>query len=340
MNKNTALIGLAVIGVIVAGILVFANNNSGDFKFSGLLGSSNEATAQKAIDYINNSGLSSSPASLVSTSEESGLLKIKIKIGANEFDSYVTKDGKLLFPQAIDISQSDANDSAATTNNQPTEEQKQQAASAIEKTDNPMLEAYVVSRCPYGIQMQRAMAEAVKTQPSLAQYIKVRYMGDVSNGKVTAMHGDAEATENLRQICIREEQPVKYWDYVACQMQAGDTAGCEKSTGVDSAKLNSCVSSPSKGVAYAQKDFDLNTKYSVTGSPALVLNGANVSEFNFGGRSADAVKSIVCAAFNSDPGFCSVDLKTSQAAVSFSVTYEGAGGSGTGNNDADCAVAK
>ena len=152
-------------------------------------------------------------------------------------------------------------------------------------------------------------------------------MGDISNGEITAMHGDEEAQENLRQICIREEQPVKYWDYVSCQMKAGDTTGCEAPTGVDSAKLAACVSTASRGLAYAQEDFDLNTKYSVTGSPTLILDESEISEFNFGGRSAEAVRTMVCAAFNSEPSFCATTLNEATAATSFSETYTSASGS-------------
>ena len=63
-----------------------------------------ERVAKKVIDYINNNQLSSTTASLGGVSEESGLVKVKIKIGANSFDSYATKDGKFLFPQAFDMS--------------------------------------------------------------------------------------------------------------------------------------------------------------------------------------------------------------------------------------------
>ena len=91
------------------------------------------------------------------------------------------------------------------------------------------------------------------------------------------MHGPEEGAENLRQICIREEQPAKYYNYLACYMQKttatassgmplGDSTSCQASTGVDTAKLNACVADPSRGLAYAQKDFDLDTKYNVQGS--------------------------------------------------------------------------
>jgi hypothetical protein len=192
----------------------------------------------------------------------------------------------------------------------------------ITKSNSPVLEAYVVSRCPFGLQMQRAMSEAIKNMPDLAKYMKVMYMGSVtSDGKnITAMHGEAEAKENLRQICIREEQSGKYWNYVSCQMKSsGQEVACEKSTGVDSSKLSSCMSDSNRGVAYAKKDFEGQNKYRVTGSPTMVLGNAVVSENSFGGRSADGIKSMVCAGFNNQPSFCATKLSTSPVASSFSV---------------------
>lgn len=210
---------------------------------------------------------------------------------------------------------------AVAQQQQPINNQQAKVPTTVQKSDSPVLEAYVVARCPYGIQMQRAMADAVKNIPALAQYVKVRYIGSASGSTITSMHGPAEATENLRQICLREEQPAKYWPYVSCQMKSGDTSGCESSTGVDSAKLSACTSDPSRGVAYAQKDFALDNQYSIQGSPTLILNGAQISESSYGGRSSDGVKAMVCAAFNSQPSFCSTQLTTAQASASFSQAY-------------------
>ena len=44
--------------------------------------------------------------------------------------------------------------------------QQAPAVKTAEKNDNPVLEAYVVSRCPFGIQMQRVMADVIKNIPS------------------------------------------------------------------------------------------------------------------------------------------------------------------------------
>src|SRR5574343_1730442 len=85
------------------------------------------------------------------------------------------------------------------------------------------------------------------------------------------------------------------------------------------------MSDPSRGVAYAKKDFNGQNKYNVSGSPTLVLNESNASEFDFGGRNSEAIKSMVCASFNSQPSFCSQKLATADAATSFSADYSKAG---------------
>lgn len=326
MGKNAILIAVAAVAIIITAGLIYANSGS-EFSLSGIFGESPQKIGAQVVKYINDNQLAQTPATLVKVSEESGLVKVTIKIGTQQFDSYATKDGKLLFPQAITMAPAKNGGSQSSSNSSQAE---------VSKTDSPKLEAYVVSRCPYGLQMQRAIAEAIKGIPSLAQYVTVKYMGSVSSdGKsITAMHGDAEAKENLRQICIRDEQANKYWSYVSCQMKTGDTAGCEKSTGVDSGKLASCISDPKKGVAYAKKDFDLNTKYNITGSPTLILNTTQIDETGYGGRSADGVKSMVCAAFKNKASFCNTKLSTTAAASSFSETYESSGNSG--NNDASC----
>lgn len=335
ITKNTMLLGIAVIAILIVGVLIVADNKS--FKIPGF-GPSDEEIAKTAIEYLNKNVLSGQTAILEETSQASGLIKVKIKIGENEYDSYISKDGKLLFAEAIEIK-------ADTTAGEDTNTEGTQTCESLEKTDTPQLEAFVVSRCPFGLQMQRMIAEAIKGAPELASKIKVRYMGAITNGKITAMHGDAEAQENLRQICIREEQPTKYWSYVSCQMKsAGKEVSCEKSTGVDSAKLKSCISDSKRGLAFAQADFTLSDSYKVTGSPTLILNGKTIEEFDadskpiFGGRTADEMRQIICCASKTEAGFCATKLNTASAASSFSETYSSTGG--TANDSANCAPAQ
>jgi len=283
---------------------------------------SKQAAAKKAVDYINNNMLQKgTTASLVEVKEESGLYKFILKIKDKEFTSYVTKDGKILFPEeGVDLTK----EPSASANNAPT---KKLTCKDIKKSDNPTLEAFVVSRCPFGLQMQRILRKVVKDIPSLAKNIRVEYIGSVQGGKISSMHGDQEAKENLRQICIREEQSDKYWDYIDCYIKKGQGDKCLAEAGVDEEKLTSCANDSARGLKYAKDDFASANKYKVRGSPTLVLEGQNVSEFDFGGRTAEAVKTLLCCAFETKPAVCSKKLSQDQAAVGLSEKYSGSGGS-------------
>ena len=345
MNRNTILVAIAIIAIIITGGLILIKSNSG-FSLSNLgFGSSPTQIGQKAVDYINNNKLSSSKVTLKSASEVSGLIKISIDVGGQAYDSYVTKDGRFLFPNTpIDMTP------AKTTSSTSAAKATAKNTSSVTKAVKPMLEAFVVSSCPYGLQMQRAIADAVKNLPALASDVVIRYIGSISNGVISSMHGPEEAAENLRQICIREEQPTKYYDYISCYMKKttataasgmplGDSPSCQASAGVDTAKLKACVSDASRGLAYAQKDFDLGTKYNVSGSPTLIMNGSPIDETSFGGRSSDGIKSMVCAGSKTQPSFCSTKLNTTEAAVSFNATYASSSGSSS-SSAANCNTAQ
>jgi len=316
------LMAIVIAGVSIAGTFFYLTRIK--TPQANLL--SPQEAAQKAINYINENLVEKGVVvSLVDVVEENGLYKFRLKMGEQEFVSYVTKDGKILFPEeGIDIEEK-------LTQEETPPEETPKTYEDIKKSDEPLLEAFVVSECPFGTQMQRILNEIVKNISSLANNIKVEYIGSIQGDKITSMHGDPEAQENLRQICLKEEQPDKYWNYIDCHIKKGEVEGCLTATGIDEAKLSNCVTDSSKGLKYAKEDFDAQEKYKVTGSPSLFLNGEKVSEFDFGGRTAEAVKTLLCYGFKTEPGACSQKLTEASAATGFSETYSQSSGSSGGS---------
>lgn len=268
--------------------------------------------------------------SIEKVTEKSGVVSFEIVFDANgqeqRYTSYITKDGKILFTSGTVLADVKANTTAGQ------QETPKMTCKDLKKADTTKVTAFVVSNCPFGLQMQRVMAKAITEQPLLAQSLDVKYIGSIENGKITSMHGDDEAKENLRQICIRDEQPTLYWPYVSCYMKAGKTDECIASTGVDNAKLTACTTDVSRGLAYAQKDFDIANKYKISASPTMLGNdGQIVSEFDFGGRTADAMKQLVCCSSKTQGEYCKNDLSKDSVASSFSETVEGNGSNAAAN---------
>ncbi|MBN2094849.1 MAG: hypothetical protein JW727_02275 [Candidatus Aenigmarchaeota archaeon] len=329
------IVGLAIGGLMFSAMGSKEANTTADPAQLNAVGS-------KAVDFITANLISEGDTIVllnVSPVENTGIYQVKVNYTSGPYsqiiDSYATKDVELLCPSGILTAEFEAM-MQEQEQEQQQEEQKdpEEVCAQLAKAEKPVLEAYVVSNCPFGLQMQRIMYAIVQNTPEAAQYLTVRYMGEVSNGKVTSMHGDAEAQENLRQICIREEQSDKYWGYVGCYMQEGKSEDCLTSAKVDKAKLEECMSDASKGVEYAKEDFELSDKYQVTGSPTLIMNQERVSEFDFAvdgadGRSAEAAKNLLCCGFNTKPAFCSTELAKTRAATMYSDGYDGAGSTGS-----------
>lgn len=256
------------------------------------------------------------------------MLNLNISGQDQKFTSYMTKDGKIFFTGGSKISE--LGKTAGTAEQQ----QPKLTCADVKKADTPKLTAFVVANCPFGLQMQRVMNKAIAEQPALASLLEVKYIGAIENGKITSMHGDEEAQENLRQICIREEQKNLYWPYVSCYMKAqGQSTSCLSQTGVNVANVNACMTDAKRGNAYAQKDFDLANKFTIGSSPTLLVNDTQiVSEFDFGGRTADALKQVSCCASTKEGAYCSKALSTDQIATSFSATEVAAAGAADAAN--------
>ena len=155
---------------------------------------------------------------VTSVKETNGVYEFVLSLQNQTYTSYITKDGKILFTSGVkldEIGKKPATTAAPTT--------KPMTVNDLKKSDKPTLTAYVVSNCPYGLQTQRLFKNVLSEAPNISDSLKVKYIGSIVDGKITSMHGDAEAQENLKQICIRDEQPTLYWPYVNCYMQEGKT---------------------------------------------------------------------------------------------------------------------
>ena len=184
-SKNLIPLAIVIAGLLVAGALVYVNQGKVGGKVSE--GLSPQQAAEKAINYINQNVLQQgTTASLVNVTEENGVYKFRLKIGEQEYDSYVTKDGNLLFTEGVNIEQNPASaqEGAETTGE-------------VQKRDTPDVKLFVMSYCPYGLQAQKMFLpvyDLLKNKAEMGVYF-VNYI----------MHGKQEIDENLRQYCIQKE---------------------------------------------------------------------------------------------------------------------------------------
>src|SRR3989344_755635 len=204
VNKNTWLIVAAIALVVLAGVLVAGKLFVGNMQ--------TDALAKKAVDYINANGLAGQgqTAVLQGASEESGLVKVKLQIGSGTFDSYITKDGKLLFPQAITLSGAGAltgDNTTPPTTTQPADASKVDIAGDpfIGSATAPALMVFWTDyQCPFC-----KLAEQNAIEPIVGEYVNTGKLKIVF--KEYAFLGDDSYTLAKWSQAVWEAAPAKYY---------------------------------------------------------------------------------------------------------------------------------
>ena len=332
---------LAGVAIIFAVLFIVSTatggfgGNSGSATTTGKIITADEAKA-KATTVIQ--GLVQGQTVTIKSVEDKGsIYALSIDVGGQQFNSYITKDGTLLFPSAVDTTGAAATPTAGETATQP-------QPTSVPKTDKPVVELFVMSHCPYGTQSEKGILPAVRTLGDKIDF-KIRFV-------YYAMHGEKEVKEQLVQYCIQKEEPTKYLPYLACFLndsagqgnEAASTA-CIASTKVDTAKVDACKIATDKEFSVMANlndqaswlsgrfpkfntDLALNTKYAIQGSPTLVINGAQSNA----GRDAASYLKGICAAFTTAPAECNTQLSTTSPGPGFGYDSVGAA------NAAGCGV--
>ncbi len=275
-----------------------------------------EAVKTLVENYINTNLMAAgSTAKIDSVVKEGGLYKIMVNIGgAQKVESYATLDGKLFFPQAMKIGES-TDTASADTASAPT------TPVDVPKTNKPVVELFVMAYCPYGTQMEKGILPAAAALGNKIDF-KIKFND-------YAMHGEKELDENLTQYCIQKDENSKFSNYLTCFLKDSQSAPCLDSAKIDKNKLASCVAATDKAFSVkanfkSNTDFrgtypgfnvqkEDNAKYSVGGSPTLVINGKEVQS----GRDSATLLKTICAAFNNEPKECQTTLSSVSPSAGF-----------------------
>jgi len=277
---------LLVVSLFTSGNMIFTSANN---------------VGETAIDFINSDLLQGqATATLEDISLENGLYKLTVLVMGQTNLIYVTKDGKLMFVSPpIPIT--------------GVEQVEEPQIPEVPKSDEPEIELFVMSHCPYGTQAEKGILPVVKL------------LGDKIDFKLKfvyyAMHpAQDEPQEQVRQHCIQEEQNDKFLDYLECFLEDGDSDRCITEIGIDD--LTECTERIDQefDITVNLEDESLwlngrfplfnihkedNEEYSIGGSPTLVINGEIISV----ARDSVTLLETICSAFNEAPEECNTVLE-------------------------------
>ena len=268
---------------------------------------SGQDASQRAITFLNENLLQGGVVAKATGVEEAKgyeLYKIKLDVGGREYDSYVTKDGRFLFPTAVDTTEKI--EAPAAQPQQPEE---------IPKTDKPAIGIYVMSFCPFGNQAEDTMLPVYNLFKDKVDW-KVHYIVSVSGDTVRSLHGQPETNQNIREVCVKRDYGMDaFWKFMTyVNKNCGSDGSCweeaAKQAGADSKKIQACFDKD--GLSLMKAEGAATDAAGASGSPTLLINGVqSKSVYQYG--NSEAYKAAICSAFTNPPAECQQALGTQTA---------------------------
>lgn len=166
------------------------------------------------------------------------------------------------------------------------------------------LEFFVMSKCPYGVQVEKAVAPVLEQLGGNVEF-HLAFIGDKKGDELTSMHGPSEVTGDIAQLCARDIAPDKYMKMIACQ--DNDPAhvdtnweSCGKQAGIDTGAVKACMDA-GKGKELLAASFEESKQRGASGSPTMFLNG---KPYQGGRKSKDFLRAICNSFDGTKPAAC------------------------------------
>ena len=153
-------------------------------------------------------------------------------------------------------------------------------ASRIARMGKPTLELFVMSYCPYGVQVEEKLIPIIKEFGDAIDF-KLQFIAqekeEPSAQDITpfvSLHGYPEVAENIRQLLIVEEYPDKYLDYILCRGKKLDKSweDCAQKLGIDVAKIQALFDTP-EAEQFFRENIARAAALGVRASPTIFVDG-------------------------------------------------------------------
>ncbi|MBI4739745.1 GILT family protein [Candidatus Woesearchaeota archaeon] len=155
------------------------------------------------------------------------------------------------------------------------------------------LDLYVMSQCPYGIQVENALEPVLKDLGS-AVNLDVQFIGAGSADDLRSMHGEGEIFGDIAQLCAKKYSPDNYFDFILCQNKdslgiPGSWENCAEKTNSGVEKIRTCFEGD-EGKQLAAESFAKSASMEVQGSPTIFINDKQYS----GRRDSAGLRNALC----------------------------------------------
>ena len=148
------------------------------------------------------------------------------------------------------------------------------------RVGKPVLELFVMSYCPFGVQAEEKIIPIVKEFGDKIDF-KLQFIAQEKEAPsaqditpFTSLHGYPEVAENIRQLLIAQEYPDKYLDYILCRGKKLDKSweNCAEKLGIDVPKIQKLFDTPEAEQLF-RENIQRAAELGVRASPTILVDG-------------------------------------------------------------------
>jgi len=150
-----------------------------------------------------------------------------------------------------------------------------------------------MSQCPFGTQALDAMKEVLDNFGDQIDF-QINFIANENpDGTFSALHGQSEVDENIRELCAIKYYPddYKYMDYIWCRnknIRSTEWESCA-TDGIDENIIRAC-SEGVEGKQLHSENIKAANALGISASPTWMAN----NKYKFSGISAETVRSNLC----------------------------------------------
>lgn len=264
---------------IILGLLLIASIFTNGFNSLNL--SDKDKIANKAINFINTELLQGQATALLnSVTSEKGLYKLDINVAGQKIDTYITKDGSLLFPQGIPIEDSEITSSGVTQSTQGSTEVSrvsidlEGAISEGDKNAKVVVVEYLDFQCPFCKRFFDQTLSQIKSK-----YVNTGKARFVYKHFPLDFHPYAEPAALASECANEQGKFLEYHDLIFNnQEKLSDSIYTiwAQQLNLDMNKFNDCFDSK-KYLSKIQNDYKEGQSKGISGTPGFLINGRLLS---------------------------------------------------------------
>jgi protein-disulfide isomerase len=252
-------VSTAVLGVLLIISIFMGGFSKGSANGSALSGN---AVADKAVKFINENLMQGrGTATLEGVEESNGMYKIKLDIDGQEMESFISNDGKLLFPQAVDLTNKPQLQQPPTQAQDVNINIENSASKGADDAKVVMVE-YSSFSCGYCNKVRGTIDQILSEYPN---DVKVVYKHFNRGGT------DSETAQAAE--CAGEQD--KFWemhDLIFDKGSQGDPIEYAQEIGINTDKFSECLDS-GKYSAKVTADTNEARSFGISGTPSFMING-------------------------------------------------------------------